>query len=117
MKVSEDVNVPLLKISMIAFFAIALIYVIGFFATGGDLAIYSFWAPKQANAENRVFHETQAYTDGKISYIGQLCRESAKAEGAQKSAINSEIVNESLLINMSKLPAEEQGCISTAKGY
>lgn len=93
-----------------------VIYGLGFLATGGDLAIYSFWAPKQANAENRVFHNTQAYTDGKITYIGQLCRESATAEGNQKAAIDGEIINESRTIDNSKLPADERECIDRAKG-
>lgn len=92
-------------------------YGLGFLATGGDLAIYSFWAPKQANAENKVFHNTQAYIDGKQAYIGRLCREANQAEGAQKSALENEIVGEASTVDVSKLEASTQTCISQAKGY
>lgn len=94
-----------------------VIYALGFLATGGDLAIYSFWAPKQANAENRVFHETQAYVDGKTTYISRLCMEVQKADGPQKLALNSEIVTEASTVDNSKLPNEVQFCISQAKGF
>lgn len=105
------------RVVLAGFMALVLLYGVGFLMTGGDLAIYSFWAPKQANAENRVFHQTQAYIDGKATYIGRLCRERAAAEGPQKLALDSEIANESLTVDNSKLPADVQVCITRAKGF
>lgn len=93
-----------------------VIYAIGFLTTGGDLAIYSFWAPKQANAENRVFHETQAFTDGKIQNIGQECFAYNAAEGDQKTAFASEIRNEAATIDINKLPPDEKSCVMQARG-
>lgn len=92
------------------------LFIIGFIATGGDLLTYSFWAPKQAQAENNVFHQTQAYTDGKIQDIGKLCFDESKADGAQKAALDSEIRNEAATIHETKLPADEQACVDRAKG-
>ena len=115
--VQSEVFWSLPRIVLAGLISIVLIYGAGFLMTGGDLAIYSFWAPKQANAENRVFHETQAFTDGKITYIGRLCAESAKADGAQKAALDNEIVDEASTVNINKLPADEQGGVSRAKGY
>lgn len=105
------------RVLLAVLFGLVVLYGIGFLATGGDLAIYSFWAPKQANAENRVFHQTQAYIDGKQTYIGRLCREEAAADGNQKAALASEIASEASTVDVSKLDASTQGCISQAKGY
>jgi amino acid transporter len=44
-----------------------VVYGLGFLATGGDLAIYRFWAPKYANAQRQVFVNTQSYVQGKIA--------------------------------------------------
>jgi hypothetical protein len=92
------------------------IYAAGFLMTGGDLAIYKFWAPKQANAENEVFHNTQAFTDGKNVHIGDLCIESAKADGNVKAAFDSEIRTEASTVAFDKLSADNQACVLRAKG-
>lgn len=105
------------KVVLYSVGVLILFYGLGFLATGGDLAIYSFWAPKQANAENHVFHNTQAYTDGKQVYIGRLCRERVEAEGNQKRAIESEIVSEASTTDINKLDYATQTCVSQAKGY
>lgn len=107
-------SLPRIVLALVAI--VGIVYGIGFIATGGDLAIYSFWAPKQAQAENSVFHQTQAYTDGKIQYIGKLCFDEAQAEGNQKAALASEIRNEAATIHETKLPADEQACVDRAKG-
>jgi len=91
-------------------------YALGFLATGGDLASYSFWAPKQQNAENRVFHNTQAFTDGKNVHIGSLCIESAKADGNVKAAFDAEIRTEASTVAFDKLSEDNQACVLRAKG-
>lgn len=106
-----DEEVPVGKIVAGAFGVLVLLYALGFLATGGDLAIYSFWAPKRAAAENHVFHNTQQYTDGKAVYIAKLCREESRADGAQKAALRDEIATESTTVDVAKLPAQVQACI------
>jgi hypothetical protein len=108
-------SLPRVLLSVVVF--LVAVYGLGFLATGGDLAIYSFWAPKRADAENKVFHATQAYTDGKVSYIGRLCRSVAIAEGAERKALQSEVLNEADEIDITKLPANEQTCVEQARGY
>lgn len=98
------------------FTCIVIFYGIGFLATGGDLVIYKFWAPKQADAERQVFEHSQSYYDGKIQNIGQLCHAESQADGAQKSALDSEIRNEAATISESRLPVDEQNCVERAKG-
>lgn len=91
-------------------------FVIGFIATGGDLLTYSYWAPKQANAERKVFENSQSFVEGKIQNIGQLCFAEANATGNQKAALDSEIRNEAATIHETKLPVDEQACVDRAKG-
>jgi hypothetical protein len=112
-----EYKVPWLKIAFGAFFVLLLVYALGFLATGGNLAIYRFWAPKMANAQNQVFHHTQAFVDGKNTYIVRLCNEATQAEGAQKVALNSEIQQEASTIDPTELNPAAQACVSQAKGF
>lgn len=96
---------------------IVLAYGLGFAMTGGDLAIYSFWAPKQANAERRVFEHTQSYVEGKIEFIAKSEREYKEATSEQeKDALRTLILDEASTIDNSLLPASEQNFISQLKG-
>lgn len=107
-------SMPRVFAAMIA--GLVILYALGFLITGGDLAIYSFWAPKQANAERQVFEHTQSYYDGKIQNLNQLCFAESQASGAQKTALAGEIRNEATTIDESRLPADEQVCVDHAKG-
>jgi len=112
-----DAEVPVAKLSLLAVLFIILVCCLGFLASGGDLASYEFWAPKRAAAENKVFHNTQQYVDGKVSYLGKLCRERARTTRDQQAAFNDEIANEALTIDAARLPADLQACVAQAKGY
>lgn len=114
----EEVDIPIGKIILLALLAIVIIYALGFAATGGDLAIYSFWAPKQAAAENKVFHQTQQYTDGKAVHLIELCSNEAAAEprSAAQRAFAGEIRVEAGTIALNQLPPDVQDCIAQAKG-
>jgi hypothetical protein len=91
-------------------------YGLGFLATGGDLAIYRFWAPKQENARRAVFVETQSYVQGKITYLTELQLAYEQSEGAQKAALRTTILREAAQIDSDKLPPDLRGFISTVKG-
>jgi hypothetical protein len=104
------------RIVLAGFVLLVLLYGVGFLMTGGDLFIYQFWAPKQANAENKVFHNTQAYTDGKNVHIGSLCIESVKADGNVKAAFDAEIRTEASTVDFSQLSPDNQACVLRAKG-
>lgn len=108
-------SVPRLLLAVLAF--IIMVYALGFLATGGDLAIYSFWAPKQANAERKVFENSQSFVEGKIQNIGQLCFAESKADGPQKAALDAEIRNEAMTVHETQLPIDERSCVDRAKGY
>jgi hypothetical protein len=95
---------------------LVVLYGIGFLATGGDLAIYKFWAPKQENAKRQVFENTQSYVEGKVQNIEQECFAYNKADGAQKDSLAGEIRNEATTIDLDKLPAVERSCVSEARG-
>ena len=111
----DNFNLPIGKIIFGSFAFLILIYVLGFVATGGDLAIYRFWAPKQENARRQVFENTQSYTEGKIQNLEQECHAYRTTDGAQKEALAGEIRNEASTIDINKLPVDEQNCVEEAR--
>jgi hypothetical protein len=102
---------------VVAIFAILVAsYGIGFLATGGDLAIYKFWAPKRANAEREVFVNTNSYIQGKTDYLSRLRLEYQTSKDAdQKAALRTLIITEASNVDNSKLPANLQGFIANLK--
>jgi hypothetical protein len=93
-----------------------LLYGLGFMATGGDLAIYRFWAPKRANAEREVFVNTNSYIQGKVSHLTQLRLDYEQADGAQKATLRTVILTEAAQVDNSKLPSDLAGFIAGLKG-
>ena len=91
-------------------------YGLGFLATDGDLAIYRFWAPKQANAEREVFEQTQSYVQGKVEYLNQLRLDYEFADGPQKEALRRTILTEASTVDNSKLPLDLRSFVSGLKG-
>jgi hypothetical protein len=96
----------------LALVLVILLYGVGFLATGGNLAIYRFWAPKQANAEREVFVNTNSYVQGKTDYISRLRFEYQSSKDAdQKAALRTLILTEAANVDNSKLPADLQAFI------
>lgn len=96
--------------------AVLVIYGLGFVATGGDLLIYKFWAPKRANAERQVFEQTQSYVQGKVEYLTRLRYEyKTSVDPAQKKALGQLVIDEASTIDNSKLSYDLQVFISTIK--
>lgn len=93
-----------------------LFYGLGFLATGGDLAIYRFWAPKQANAERVVFQNTQGYVQGKTDYLTRLEFEYKSADADRKPAFRTLIISEAADVDNTKLPEDLQVFINSLKG-
>jgi hypothetical protein len=89
--------------------------VIGFLATGADLASYQFWAPKRENAKREVFRNTQSYVDGKAEYLSSLEFEYESATGDKKEALRRLILSESRTIDPAKLPADLQSFINSIR--
>jgi hypothetical protein len=84
-------------------------YILGFLATGGDLAIYRFWAPKQAAAQREVFKQSQSHVEGQISYLSRLERDYKTAEtSAQREALRGLIIEESRKVDFNLLPTDLQ---------
>ena len=105
-----------LKVIGVILLVLVIFYVIGFLATGGDYAIYRFWAPKQANAERVVFENTQSYVQGKTEYISRLRYEYQAADEGHKNALRTLILSEASTVDNSKLPPDLQGFIAQLKG-
>ena len=95
---------------------LACVYGLGFLATGGDLIIYKFWAPKQANAERVVFQNTQGFVQGKVEYLTRLRFEYQSASVDRKQALRTLILSEASDVDNTKLPADLQAFIESLKG-
>jgi hypothetical protein len=100
----------------VGFLILLGVYGLGFVATGGDLAIYRFWAPKQENAKRVVFENTQSYVQGKTEYLNQLRLDYETADGRQKEALRRTILTESSTVDNSKLPIDLQSFIRSLRG-
>ena len=94
---------------------LALIYGLGFLATGGDLVIYRFWAPKQENAKRVVFKNTQSHVEGMTDYLSSLEFQYQSATGEQKEATRRLIITESRNVDFDKLPADLQVFINSIR--
>jgi hypothetical protein len=93
-------------------------YALGFLITGGDLAIYRFWAPKQENARRVVFENTQSFVQGKAEYLSKLrfqYQESEPGSVHQKS-LRTLILSEASTVDESKLPPDLQVFLDSLKG-
>lgn len=88
------------------------LYGIGFLATGGDLAIYRFWAPKRANAERQVFENTQGYVEGKIEYLNRL---RFQYQDDPRPSLRIMILTEASTVDNNKLPLDLQSFIQNLK--
>ena len=106
------------RVALALLLTITLMYGLGFLMTGGDLAIYRFWAPKQENARRLVFTQTDSFVEGKISSISQerLAYESADEGSAQQKALRTMILSEAAQVDNAKLPRDMQAFINLLKG-
>lgn len=102
------------------FFGVALlvlvaIYALGFLATGGNLAIYRFWAPQMEDARREVFEQTQSYVQGKNTYIGRLRLQYESTEGRQREALRRLILTEAETIDTENLTPANQAFINSLR--
>lgn len=105
------------RIAAFSITGLVVLYGFGFAATGGDLAIYRFWAPKQENAKRVVFENTQSYVQGKQEYISRLRYQYQTAEpGAQQDALRSLILSEAANVDNSKLSPDLESFIRSIGG-
>lgn len=102
--------------SFLVLLVLLLLYGLGFLATGADLAIYRFWAPKQENDRRVVFANTKSYVQGKIEFLTRLEYQYKTAQtNDRRAALRSLIVSEASNIDNDKLPLELQGFIQSLK--
>lgn len=107
-------TLPRVVFAILAF--LVILYVIGFLTTGGNLAIYRFWAPKYANAQREVFVNTNSYIQGKTDYLNRLRFEYIKSKDAdERAGLKTLILSEASNVDNSKLPVDLQGFIATLK--
>ena len=102
-----------LKAFGVALLVLVAIYILGFFATGGELAIYRFWAPKIEDARREVFEQTQSYVQGKNTYIARLRLQYEMADGSKKSALRGLVLSEAATIDNNKLTPANRAFVNS----
>jgi len=118
-EVEREFRWSLPRVAFAAILIMLLMYGLGFLATGGDLAIYRFWAPKQANAQRIVFENTQSYVQGKVEYLTRLRFQYQQAkedkEDTRAAGLRTLILDEASTVDNNKLPPDLQAFISRLK--
>lgn len=99
----------------LTFAAVVGIYIIGFFITGGNLAIYKFWAPKYREVQREVFEQTQSYVHGKNQYISRLRLQYESTQDEQREALRRLILTEAETIDEDNLSAANRAFINTLR--
>ena len=104
-----------LKIFVVILLVLAGFYAIGFLATGGELAIYRFWAPKFEEARRGVFEQSPSYVQGKNTYIARLRLQYEEAEGPQKESLRRLILSEAETIDGANLTSSNQKFVTSLR--
>ena len=103
------------KGTLLAFFALVVIYGLGFLATGGNLAIYKYWQPQIEDARRNVFENTQSYVHGKNTYIERLRLQYETSNGPEKESLRRLILEEASTIDPSNLTASNRSFIGSLR--
>lgn len=103
------------KLFGFVFLILVAFYVLGFFATGGSLAIYRFWAPKIEDARREVFEQTQSYVQGKNTYISRLRLQYEFTKGGQRESLRRLVLSEAATIAEENLTPTNRVFISSLK--
>lgn len=112
----KEFNWSLPRVFVSWVFVLFFLFLIGFISTGGNLALFKFWAPKIENAKREVFENTQSYVHGKVDYLSRLKYQYQKTEGVQKEALKDLILSEASNVDNEKLPYDLQVFINQLKG-
>lgn len=91
------------------------LFIVSFIATGGDLAIYRFWAPKQESARRQVYEQTKSYRQGSVQRLNTLCSQVASADSEHKPMLNDVISQEFAEWDMRDVPTYLQTCLGRAR--
>ena len=65
---------------------------------------YRYFAPKYAEVDNSVFHESSQYTDGMIRDLENLQIQYESASSDQKAALRSVVIHRFSIFPQEKLP-------------
>ena len=78
-----------------------------------SLGIYYFTAPATVAIDNRVFHNSQPYTDGMARDLDNLCRDYQQSDDAGKVAIAETIRHRFAGYDRNQLPIYLQQCLGS----
>lgn len=79
----------------------------------GLFALHKDSSMRSANINNQVFHNTQAFTDGKAMTIDKLRREYERASGSDRSILRTQIKREAATVDANLLPEDTRRFLET----
>jgi hypothetical protein len=87
---------------------------IGQIGNAAGLWNVSFWGTRRADAERKVFVNTNSYVQGKVDYLSRL-RLAYKSSDSltQKAALKETILSEAANVDRNKLPGDLRAFINT----
>ncbi len=106
-------SLPRVAMAVLAFMVVT--YGLGFIATGGDLAIYRFWAPKQEAARRQVYEQTKSYRQGSIQRLNSLCSQINAADSEHKPMLQDVVAQEFAEWSSADVPDYLKGCLKSAR--
>lgn len=94
--------------------AVIAIFIVGLLALGW----YSFFKPRYANVERKMFENTKSYTHGKIQELGKYYREYRSAGASDQQTIRILIVSSFAEFDADKLNSPRlQNFLREMRGY
>lgn len=94
---------------------LVLLYAVGFLVTGGDLAMYRYFAPKQEAARREVYENTKSFKTGSTQRLAILCNQVATTDDDHKGLINDTIAHEFAEWDTNDVPAYLRPCLRAAR--
>lgn len=91
----------------------AVVAVVGLYF--GGFIVQRDASTRSQNIETSVFHNTQAYTDGKAQAIDKLRREYETASAADKPILRAQIQREAATVDLNLLPADTKSFVESLR--
>lgn len=87
---------------------VGLMVGLGWFGAANNFLLYSFWAPKYADAQRKVFENTAPYNEGMAQDLYRMKEEYTLASKDSKNALRVQILQQFADYDTTKLPPDLQ---------
>ena len=89
---------------------------IGWVAAGNYFQLFSYFAPKYADVQRKVFENTAPYNEGMAEDLNRMKEEYILASKENKIALRTQILNQFASYDVRRLPPDLQEFINQLRG-